>query len=238
MLADSTRNAFIKALDQPARSRLETLAEPTNLQLGDVLFEPDVPFDACYFPLTAAVSLLTVMEDGVSIEAGLIGREGLAGFSALLGEDRMPWRGVVQMAGEALRVPVEPLLADNELVQALRPLAIQYQGALFWLATLTIACNRFHQIEQRTARWLLMINDRDDDDVIELTHEFLSEMLGVRRQSVTEALGALEERGLVRQDAHRRLRVLDRRGLEDVSCECYERIAPYFPGDGGPPRRP
>jgi CRP-like cAMP-binding protein len=217
---------------------LIALATPVTLGLGSVLYEPGDPVDACYFPLNSAVSLITVMADGESVEAGLIGYEGMAGFGALLGEPQTPWRAVVQMGGEALRVPVNRLLADGPLADALRPLAMRYQAALYWLATLTIACNRFHRVDQRAARWLLMLNDRDDDDLIEATHEFLSQMLGVRRQSVTESLGRLEERGLLRQQGQGRLLLLDRAGLEALVCECYTRIAPQFSAEDGPPRRP
>jgi CRP-like cAMP-binding protein len=238
MPANPTRNALVHALPEVERRRLIAVSTPVTLELSTVLFEPGDLIDACYFPLNSAVSLVTMMEDGGSVEAGLIGNEGIAGFGALLGEPHIPWRGVVQMAGDALRVPVHSLLADGALADALRPLAMRYQAALYWLATLTIACNRFHRIDQRAARWLLMIDDRNDGDLIEATHEFLSQMLGVRRQSVTEAMGRLEAAGLLRQEGQGKLRLLDRSGLETLACECYSRIAPRFSPEDGPPTRP
>jgi CRP-like cAMP-binding protein len=238
MPADPTRNAFVHALPEAERGRLIMMSTPVTLELGAALLEPGERIDLCYFPLTSVISLVTVMEDGESIEAGLVGREGMAGFDALLGEAMTPWRHVVQMAGDALCIPVDRLLADHKVLAALRPLATRYQTALYWLATLTIACNRFHRVDQRAARWLLMLNDRDDDDLVEATHEFLSQMLGVRRQSVTEALGRLEEQRLLRQEGHGKLRLIDRPGLEELACECYRRLAPQFVPDGGPPTRP
>jgi CRP-like cAMP-binding protein len=238
--AKPTQNAFVHALPEPERRRLTALSTPLTLEQGAILFEPGERLDACYFPFGSVISLVTVIEDGESIAAGLIGREGMVGFGALLGESRIPWRVVGQLTGGALRVPVDRLLDDGTLADALRPLAMRYQAALYWLAKLTIACNWYHAGDQRAARCLLMLNDLNhrDHDLIETTPEFLAQMLGEPRQDATEALRVLEEQGVVRHEGDGRLRLLDRPGLEALACECYSRIAPQFSSQDGPPTRP
>jgi len=229
MPSDSIRNRFIASLDPGERKRLEAIAEPVTLHLKDVLVQQDAPVDYVYFPTSSAISLLTVMNDGGSIEAALIGRDGMVGFCTLLGAESMPWQAVVQMEGDALRVPRGKLLEDRSLTRTLSTLAAAYQTGVLWQATLSIACNRFHPIAQRCARWLLMINDRSDSDTIEMTQEFLAEMLGVRRQSVSEVLGNLERQGLIERSRQRHIRLANRSGLEALTCECYWRM--FLPQD-------
>jgi CRP-like cAMP-binding protein len=236
--AKPTYNAFVHALPEPERRRLIALSTPVSLEQGAILFEPGELLDTCYFPVGSVISLVTTIEDGESIAAAAIGHEGMVGFGALLGESRIPWRVVVAVAGGALRVPVDRVLADDTLADALRPLAMRYQAALYWLAKLTIACNCFHADDQRAARCLLMLDDRDHDDLIKTTPEFLAQMLGEPRQGATEALRVLEEQGLLRHERDGRLRLLDRPGLEALACECYSRIAPQFSSQDGPPTRP
>lgn len=230
MAAGIERNHLVGALGEESRGRLAAIGEVVPLRHKDLVVEAETQIDWVYFPLSGAISMLTIMEDGQSIEAGLVGREGVIGSAVILGRRMMPWRCVVQVPGQALRVAAGALLAEPVLLRALTLPAAEYQAALHWLATLTIACNRFHAVEQRCARWLLMVNDRDDDDnVIVITHEFLSEMLGVRRQSVTDSLLNLERLGLVKRVKQGLIEVVDRGGLEAAACECYERMNRIYP---------
>lgn len=230
MGSDGQQNHLVAVLPDGLRARLIAIADVVPLRHKEVVVEAETPIEWVYFPVSGAISMLTIMEDGQSIEAGLVGREGVIGSAAILGREVVPWRCVVQVPGQALRVAVAALREDLALVRALTLPAAEYQAGLHWLATLTIACNRFHSVQQRCARWLLLVNDRDDDDnVIVITHEFLSEMLGVRRQSVTESLLNLERDGLIRRVGQGQIEIVDRAGLEAATCERYERMNRVFP---------
>lgn len=228
---DPAQNGVLAALPDALCEHLVALGTVLPLELRATLVEPDEALTRVIFPLSGAISLLTVMNDGESVEAGLIGREGMLGPVGKQADSSTPWRAVVQMSGEALSVPAAALAANAELVHALQPLERRYETALHWLATLSIACNRFHSLEQRCARWLLMMRDRADGDRLAITHEFLSEMLGARRQSVTRALNALERDGLIRRVRRSEVEIADRAGLERASCECYERMRGLLPGE-------
>lgn len=196
---------------------------PLELQRGHVLFEPDQEVATAYFPVRAVVSLLVVVSDGRQVELATVGREGGVGIPTLLDERRAIWRAMVQVPGAAFAVRMDPLEEEVERSGSLREMLDRYTFALMSQVGQSAACNRLHPVEQRTARWLLFTHDRVGQDEFPMTHQFLSEMLGVRRASVTEAAGALQRRDLIQY--HRGgMRITDRRGLEDVSCECYETV--------------
>lgn len=194
-----------------------------RLPLGAVLGETGEPFRDVYFPRTAVVSLLTVTSDGHAVETGLVGREGFIGLPALLADARSPWRAVVQASGEALVLPGALLQAKLAAHPALAVGMLRYMAALQTMAAQTIACNRFHEIPKRVARWLLMIEYLSGRSAFRLTQDFLATMLGVHRPTVTIALGGLQETGLI---STRRgvLAIDDHDGLLHAACECYERI--------------
>jgi CRP-like cAMP-binding protein len=178
------------------------------------------------------------MTDGSTIEVGMIGREGIVGAAALLGGEASAQHIVVQAPGTALRMKVAECRAAFEESAAVRAPVLRYVQTLLDLSAQTAACNRLHSIEQRCARWLLMARDRLDDDVMPMTHEFLSTMLGVRRAGVTETVGELHRSGLI-QNHRGAVTILDREGLEAAACECYRidhaRVMRLLSDTGPPP---
>jgi CRP-like cAMP-binding protein len=178
------------------------------------------PIEHCYFPSEGMASMVTPLADGAMIEVGLIGKEGLVGVPILLGTDIAPAETMVQMPGAALRIAAGTL---RELVgrsPGLFALLLRYVQALHVQVSQSAACNGRHPLNERLARWLLMARDRADGDELPLSHEFIAMMIGVRRPGVTVAVGTLKTAGLIR-NSHGKIIILDRRGLEAVSCECY-----------------
>jgi CRP-like cAMP-binding protein len=192
-------------------------------KLRDVLYEARQRIDYVYFSTSGIASAVAVMEDGGSIEVGTIGREGMVGLPAILGDAPSPNRVIIQVAGDGLRMPARALREAAARDQALRKLLIQYQVAFLTQISQTVACNGLHTVQQRCCRWLLMTQDRVQSAEMGLTHEFLAIMLGVRRPTVSEVLKPLQARGLLRS-GRGRIKVLDRTGLEAASCECYQAI--------------
>jgi len=180
-----------------------------------------------YFPNKGVVSAVTVMKDGSSIEVATIGNEGMAGMPAFLNHGESPNRMIVQVEGDALRMEAATLLAETKEGLPLRHLLFTYQTAFNYQVSQSVACNGLHTVQPRCCRWILMTHDRALADEFPLTHEFLAQMLGVRRVSVTEVLKPLQDAGLIRN--HRgRMTVLDRKGLEKASCECYQSVIDEF----------
>lgn len=192
------------------------------LSAGEVLSEPFERPRYVYFPDTAVLSLIVVMADGAAVEAATVGNEGVAGFAAYLGAGAMNTRCLAQIAGDSQRIAVPPLLRAITASATIGGLLRRYTQAFVNQLAQSVACNRLHSIDQRCARWLLMTHDRvGGGDAFDLTQEFLSYMLGVRRESVSVASHALQALGVIR---YRRghLSVLDRPGLERAACECYD----------------
>lgn len=229
-MADTTqplsRNHILAALPNDEYERLAPHLEFVTVELSQVLFMPDDEISHVYFPLTSIVSLLTDLEDGTGMEVGLVGREGMAGISAILGGTETKV-ATVQGTGEAMRLSVDRLREEFHRGGALQPALLRYTHALMTQISQSVVCNARHAIEGRLARWLLMYSDRTDGDEFELTHEFMANMLGVRRAGVSEVANALQERGLIQyQRGH--IRILDRKGLEDLTCECYSVVKEKF----------
>lgn len=201
--------------------------QPVDLTFGDILCERDQRYRHVYFPLTGLISLVTTLGDHQPLEMGMIGNEGMLGVTLVLGIGAAPLRGVVQGSGSALRMTVAQLrrgLRDNPgLLRTLN----RYLYVLMAQLAQTTACNRFHEVESRLARWLLMTHDRVQGDQFRLTHQFLANMLGVRRSAVTIAAGTLRKRKLIGY-VRGEITITSRRGLEDASCECYEAAAGDF----------
>jgi len=209
---------------------MEALAphlELEDLAAGQILYQPGVPIEFVYFPETAVASMIRRMADGAGVEVGTIGREGVVGGAVALGATVMPTECLLQVGGKVQRLPVPALrdaLANTSTSDdgpSLLGLMLLYSQALFEQCAQTAACNRLHALEQRCARWLLMIHDRVEGDELHLTQEFLSYMLGVRRGGVTEACGTLMRAGLIRY-RHGHITIVDREGMEAATCECFQ----------------
>jgi CRP-like cAMP-binding protein len=190
------------------------------MEIRDTLWEPDLPIEAVYFPRTCVLSILVPLSDTLPIEAATVGREGFAGLPVLLGVDSTSTLAIAQVAGDAVRIRAkifrEIVLHDERMLT----LFLRHAESLHEQTAQSVACNSRHSVEQRCARWLLMTHDRVDGAHFYLTQQFLAAMLGVRRATVTDAAGTLQQAGLIRY-ARGHVSVLDREGLESVSCECY-----------------
>jgi CRP-like cAMP-binding protein len=214
-------NSLLAALPRQDYERMRAEFEPVNLVYGEVLYEPGERVRHVYFPGDAHVSLLTVLEKGKALEVGLVGREGMVGMSLALGVEDSPIRALVQGSGTALRMKAAAFREEISRCAQLQREVYRYAYDKLAQARQTAACNRFHQVEARLARWLMMTRDRVRSDHFHLTHEFLADMLGVRRAGVTNAATSLQRQKLI--SYHRgHISILDREGLAAASCPCYE----------------
>ena len=213
-------NRLLSALPRIDRARFLAACERVPLTLGEVLCEQGDRIRHVYFPTEGFISLLTSIADAESLEVGLVGEEGMFGISVMLGIDVSPLRALVQGSGTAIRMKTAPFCREVAQNLALRRELDRYLYVLVAQFGQAAACTRFHVVEQRLARWLLMMRDRAHSDDFHITHDFLSNMLGVRRVGVTKAAGALQERNLI---SYRRgnITVIDHTGLEVASCACY-----------------
>lgn len=218
----SSRNHLLAALPAPMHEAVRADCTRIPLVRGVVLHEQDRSADHVILPESGVISMLTVMEDGGLVEAAIVGREGVAGYPLSAG-GRSPWRTLVQIGGEALSLPLAAFHRHLSESTVLRSQLDAYAATLLVASAQSTACNRFHDLPQRLARWLLMTQDRVEEDVFPMTHELLAHMLGAHRPSVTLAVRPLQQAGLV-EHRRGRMRILDRGGLEDASCECYARI--------------
>ena len=211
---------MLQDLPPEDRRRLEARATRVDLELRQVLYWPDEPIAHAWFPIYAICSLLTLLGGGDTVEAGLVGREGVVGLPLFLGAAATHGRAVSQVAGAAWRLPAAAFLEEAAADGPLRDRLLRYTQALFQQVAQTSGCNRLHANEERCARWLLQLHDRVPGDTFRLTQEYLALMLGLARPSVTVVMGALQRAGLV---AYHRgdLTMLDRAGLEAAACECY-----------------
>jgi CRP-like cAMP-binding protein len=216
-------NGLIEGLPRADRARILKGCEHVELVLGAVLCEAGQPIVYVYFPLTGFISLVASVDGHPPLEMGLIGSEGLLGVTLVLGVNLAELRGVVQGTGTALRMTGTQVRRELKRSPALRRTFSRYLYVMLSQNSQSTACIRFHHIEERLARWLLMTHDRANADFFHLTHSFLADMLGVQRSAVTIAAGALQARNLIGY-TRGRIRVLNRRGLEAASCECYQAI--------------
>jgi CRP-like cAMP-binding protein len=215
-------NRILDALPGRERDRLIGSMELTRLPIKTVLFEPGAPIDAVYFPISGVISLVTALEDGSIVEVATVGNEGIVGVPHVA-HGSLAVRAISQVAGSSLRMEAAAFLAEWERPGPLRDLVQNYLQALFGQVSQAAACNRLHSNEERLSRWLLMSHDRVGVDEFQITHEFLGQMLGSRRATVTLSAGLLQAAGLIRY--HRgQVTIIDREGLEGVACECYQVI--------------
>ncbi len=221
------KNNILAALPADALARLSVGIEPARMPLGRVLYESGDKMRHIYFPTTAIVSLLYVMENGASAEIAIVGKEGVVGISLFMGGETTPSRAVVQSAGEAFRVPSKVLQSEFRRGGPLQHVLLRYTQALITQMAQTAVCNRHHSVEQQLCRWLLMSLDRLATNELTMTQKLIANMLGVRREGVTESAGKLQKLGLIQY--HRgRITVLDRAGVEKQACECYQVVKTEF----------
>jgi CRP-like cAMP-binding protein len=217
---DPRRNHLLAALAQPEWERWAPLLEEVELPLGRVLYESGLPLAHVYFPIDSIVSLLYVMENGSSAEIAVVGNEGLVGISLFMGGETTPSRAVVQSAGRGFRLAAQDVKNEFNLAGPVLHLLLRYTQALITQMAQTAVCNRHHSLDQQLCRWLLLSLDRLPGNELRMTQELIANMLGVRREGVTEAALKLQAAGLIRY-ARGQISVLDRPGLELRTCECY-----------------
>jgi CRP-like cAMP-binding protein len=222
-------NELLAELPRKAYEALLPGLAPVTLAFSEVLYEPGEPITHVYFPCDSMVSLLAPVEQHLAIEVGMVGREGMVGAPLALGVANSPVRALVQGEGAALRMGAARFRAELRRNPVLQRGLNRYIHSFIGQITQTAACNRFHVVEARLARWLLMTRDRMHSAEFRMTHEFLSSMLGVRRVGVTEAAGALQRRKLIGY-SRGTLRILDQRGLEAACCSCYQGNGSSLPG--------
>ena len=221
------RNRLLAALPPGDFALLAPSLRPVELELRQVLHAPDQRIEAAYFPEAGMVSMIAALEDGALQEVGLVGREGVVGLAVVLGDDSSPIEALVQGAGTALCMPAAGLRAAFERSPALRAALLRYMQAFHLQVTQTAACNGHHALDERLDRWLLIAHDRADGDQFPMTQEFMAMMLGVRRAGVSVAAGILQKAGVI-DYARGCITILDRPGLEAVSCDCYRVVRRQF----------
>jgi CRP-like cAMP-binding protein len=223
---EALRNGVLAALPANELERIERDLTLVDLPYKQVLIEHNQPIEAVYFPVAGMVSLISLMADGSGIEVASIGREGVVGVPTFLGCETMAGQAVTQIAGSALRMPVPAFREAAAECEVLSARLGRYTQALLTLVSQSSGCNRVHLVEPRCARWLLMVEDRVGRS-FPLTHLFLSQMLGVRRATVTEVLGRFQDAGLI-EYRRGRITIVDRGGLEGAACECYGIVESEF----------
>jgi CRP-like cAMP-binding protein len=220
-------NRILASLPAEEYERLLSHLEEVKLDPGDVISHPDEKIEYVYFPKRGTISVCAIMQDGAQVEVGIIGNEGMFGLPIFFKTNTAPLQAMVQIPDGAYRMSSEAFIREVEKCEHLRNLLLHYAQAFFMQAAQTAACNRLHPMEGRLARWLLMCQDRTKSDILQLTHEFISIMLGVRRAGVSTAAGKLRDDGLI--DYQRGfIRIRDRKGLEALSCECYGVVRKEF----------
>ena len=219
--ATPLQNQLLAALPDSELQRWLPELEPVELSLGQVLYESGASMPYVYFPTSSIVSLLYVLEDGASAEIAVVGFEGLVGISIFMGGGSTPSRAVVQSAGSGYRMRAEAMKAEFEHSGPVVHLLLRYTQALITQMAQTAVCNRHHSLDQQLCRWLLLSLDRLQSNQLVMTQELIANMLGVRREGVTEAALKLQKAGLISY-ARGHINVIDRPGLEGRTCECYD----------------
>ena len=214
------KNRLLACLPEAEQERLSPHLEPVEMKLGQVVYESGVILEHAYFPIDCIVSLLYVMSDGDSSETAMVGNEGMVGVSLFMGGDATTGRAVVQSDGHAFRLNASILKQEFKRSEAVQHLLLRYTQALLTQMGQTAACNKHHSVPQQLCRWLLLGLDRLPYDKLMMTQGLIANMLGVRREGVRDAAGALQAAGLINYD-HGTITVLDRPRLERAACECY-----------------
>jgi hypothetical protein len=223
----TSRNFLLSSLARDDYERLLPHLHKVHFSLGELVGDWNGYRGFAYFPTTCVVSLICTMETGASVQVALTGYDGVVGTSTFLGGNTARNRAVIGLAGEALRIDVRVLRDQFKRGGSLQRMLLRYTEALITQISSTAACNRVHVLEKRLCRWLLLIHDRANSDDLVMTQEFIASMLGGRRETVTVAAGHLQDAGLIHY-GRGRLRLVDRKGLEDRVCECYRGVSREF----------
>lgn len=221
------KNQLLAALVNDQYQHLLPHLERVNLSLGDNIYLAGGNIENVYFPEDSVVSLLSTLENGATTEVGLVGREGMVGLTVFFGGALTPEEAVVQLAGSAMKMKASVLREELRVGSPLQLLLLRYTKSFLALVTQSVACSQHHSLEQRFARWLLMMHDYSDSNALKLTHEMIAGMIGTRRAGVTMAALALKDRKLI-DTSRGQVTILDRPGLEAVACECYRIIRKEF----------
>jgi len=221
------QNHLLDALPDAELEYFRSHLELVEMPLGDVLYESGELLKNVYFPTTSIVSLLYVMEDGSSAEIAVVGNEGILGVSLFMGGETTPSRAIVQSAGYGYKLKSRLLKNEFERNGPMMRLLLRYTQALITQMAQTAVCNRHHTIEQQLCRWLLLSLDRLESDELLMTQDLIANMLGVRREGVTESAGRLQRAGLI-EYSRGHIKVIDRAALEELSCECYRVVKDEF----------
>lgn len=227
VLPKPEHNNLLAALPEPIRGRLFPHLELVEMPLGEVLYESGCQLHYVYFPTTSIVSLLYVMEDGASAEIAVVGKEGILGVAIFMGGETTPSRAIVQSGGHGFRLKAQLLKDEFNGAGPMMHLLLRYTQALITQMSQTAVCNRHHSVHQQLCRWLLLSLDRLPSSKLTMTQELIANMLGVRREGVTEAAGKLQNAGLILY-SRGQITILDRKGLEAQACECYQVVKKEF----------
>lgn len=214
-------NHLLASLPENEYVRLKSKLGPIYLKLGEVLYESGDKLEYAYFPTTAIVSLLYIMENGSTAEIGVVGNDGVLGMALFMGGQTTTSRAIIQSAGEAFRMKATDLMDEFTLGGMFQKMLLRYSQALMTQISQTAVCNRLHSVEQQLCRWILLSHDRLETDELIMTHDLISNMLGVRREGVTRAAQKLQEKGLIKNNRGA-ITLLNRQGLEKAVCECYK----------------
>lgn len=221
--AKTLANRLIERFPRDAQEKLSQRLETVSLTRRQVVYDGHNPIDYVYFPITCVLSLVQLMENGAMSEAGTIGNEGMTGIGLSMGYRVPLGRVIAQLPGDAARIDTMTLQRLSEEVPAVRHVMHRFGLSFVHQLVQSTGCNQFHSIKQRCARWLLTMHDRSPNDEMALTHEFLAEMLGTRRATITVIVGAMQRAGFIKS-THGRIVIVDPRGLESMSCECYRAV--------------
>ncbi|MCC5644832.1 Crp/Fnr family transcriptional regulator [Nostoc sp. CHAB 5824] len=217
----ATENILLAALPPDLYKQIENKMKQVELSNGEILNQPGETIEEVYFPLTCLISVTITMMDGSTVEAGVVGSREMVGINAFMGgQETTQTQYIIQVPGNAIKMKAHLLLHEFDTNKSLRDVMLKYTQAYIAQISQNVACNRTHSIEKRMARWLLESSDRLYSDELILSHEFISHMLGVRRSGVTETAHQLEKKGLI-QCSRKKIKIIDRQGLEETSCECY-----------------
>lgn len=218
---DPRMNHLLAALPGDEYARLAPDLEPVSLTLGKVIYESGEQLENIYFPTTAIISLLYIMENGSTAEIGMAGNDGLVGIALFMGGSTTPNRAVVQSAGNAFRLSSKALSLEFNQGSEFQHILLRYTQYLMTQISQTAVCNRLHSVEQQLCRWLLINHDLLQTNKLIMTHDLIANMLGVRREGVSIAAGHLQRKGLIKY-VRGTITILDRQGLETMTCECYQ----------------
>ncbi len=217
------KNRLLAALPINDLRRIEPMLEFVSFEPGQILYESNKRTDYAYFPTTAVVSLLYIMENGATVAVSVVGNDGMVGIALVMGAETVPNEAIVQCEGEAFRIKYWQLQREFKYSSAFQKLLLQFTMAMLDQASQTAACNRLHSVEKQLCRWLLLTQDRSDSDTLVMTHDLIANLLGVSREGISLAVKKLKERKLV-ENIRGTVTIIDRQGIESLVCECYQRI--------------